>query len=46
VVSSLYVGYEPSFVGAVSGAVWAFVGGLIGGALIAWLCNRLVSRRR
>ena len=46
VLSSLYIGYEPSFVGAVSGAVWAFVGGLIGGALIAWLYNRLVARRR
>ena len=35
VLSTLYIGYEPSFVGAVSGAVWAFVDGFIGGAVLA-----------
>ena len=45
-LSSLYIGYALSFVGAISGAVWAFVEGLIGGALFAWLYNKLLRRRR
>ena len=27
-LSSLYIGYGPTFVGAIAGAVWAFVDGL------------------
>ncbi len=45
VLSSVYIGYSPSFVGSVSGAVWGFVDGFIGGALLAWLYNKIVSRR-
>ena len=44
-LSSLYIGYGPSFVGAIAGAVWAFVDGLIAGALIAWFYNRLLRSR-
>ncbi len=39
VISSLYVGYGPSFVGGIIGGVWAFFDGAIGGALIAWVYN-------
>jgi hypothetical protein len=46
VLSSLYVGYGPTFVGAVTGAVWAFVHGLVFGILIAWLYNKFLARRR
>ena len=46
-LSSLYIGYGPSFVGSIAGAVWAFVDGLILGILVAWLYNRfLLSRRK
>jgi hypothetical protein len=46
-LSSLYVGYGPTFVGSIAGAVWAFVNGLVAGALIAWFYNRfLLTRRR
>lgn len=46
-LSSLYIGYGPSFVGAITGAVWGFVDGLILGALIAWFYNRfLLGRQR
>jgi len=45
-LSSLYIGYGPSFVGAIAGAVWAFVDGLIAGVLIAWFYNRFLLRRR
>lgn len=45
-LSSLYIGYGPTFVGAIAGAVWAFVDGLIAGVLIAWLYNRFLLRRK
>ncbi len=44
-LSSLYVGYGPTFVGSITGAVWAFVHGFIAGVLIAWLYNRFLLRR-
>ena len=44
VLSTLFIGYEPTFVGAIAGAVWAFVDGLIAGMLMAWLYNRFASR--
>lgn len=45
-LSSLFIGFGPTFVGAIAGAVWAFVDGLIAGALIAWFYNRFLLRRR
>ena len=39
VVSSIYIGYGPSFFGAIVGAVWAFFDGAIGGAIVAWIYN-------
>jgi hypothetical protein len=45
-LSSLFIGYGPTFVGAIAGAVWAFVDGLVAGVMIAWLYNRFLLRRR
>jgi len=45
VLSSVYIGYSPSFVGSIAGAVWGFVDGFIGGVLMAWLYNKFVTRR-
>ncbi len=45
-LSSLFIGYGPTFVGAKAGAVWAFVDGLVAGVLIAWFYNRFLLRRR
>ncbi len=46
-LSTLYVGYGPTFIGSIAGAVWAFVSGLVAGILIAWFYNRfLLTRRR
>jgi len=36
-----YFGYNISYLGAVIGGIWGFVDGLIGGAIFAWLYNRL-----
>ncbi len=41
--SSLYIGYGPSFLGAIIGAAWGFVDGYIAGIVIAWVYNRLVK---
>ena len=46
VLSSLFVGYGPSFIGIVAGAVWAFFDGFVFGCAVAWLYNRLLLRRR
>ena len=44
VLSTLYIGYEPTFLGSVTGAVWGFFDAFIGGVLFAWIYNRLVRR--
>jgi len=41
VLSSLYIGYDATFVGSIIGTIWAFVDGFIGGIIIGWLYNRL-----
>lgn len=38
-LASLYIGYGPSFVGAIIGAIWAFIDGFIAGVIIAWVYN-------
>ena len=46
-LSTLYVGFGPTLIGSITGAVWAFVSGLVAGILIAWFYNRfLLTRRR
>ena len=45
-LQSLYIGYGPNFIGAVTGAVWAFVHGLIGGVMIGWFYNRFLLVRQ
>ena len=45
-LASLYIGFGPSVVGAIAGAVWAFVDGFIFGVLIAWLYNRFLLVRQ
>lgn len=45
-LSSLYIGFGPTFVGSIAGAVWGFVDGLIAGLMIAWLYNRFLLRRQ
>jgi hypothetical protein len=40
----VYRGYNLTFTGSLIGAAWAFIDGLIGGGLFAWLYNRLEDR--
>jgi len=44
-IGLVYRGYELTTVGSLIGLVWAFFDGLIGGAILAWLYNRLASRK-
>jgi|TARA_Y100000310_G_scaffold91835_1_gene89290 hypothetical protein len=39
-VSTLYIGYAPTFLGSIIGAIWAFVDGFIAGVVIAWIYNK------
>ncbi len=38
-LASLYIGYSASVIGAIIGAIWAFVDGFIAGVVIAWIYN-------
>ncbi len=42
-LASLYIGYEASVIGAIIGAVWAFVDGFIAGVVIAWIYNMVAK---
>jgi hypothetical protein len=44
-IGQLYRGYSITPAGSVIGLVWAFVDGLIGGAIFAWVYNVLAARR-
>jgi hypothetical protein len=43
-IGKIYRGYNLSFGGSLIGFVWAFIDGLIGGAIFAWLYNLIVKR--
>ncbi|RLA88218.1 MAG: hypothetical protein DRG20_06460 [Deltaproteobacteria bacterium] len=38
-IGRVYIGYRITPLGSVIGLAWAFVDGLIGGAIFAWLYN-------
>ena len=42
-VASVFKGYNLSPLGSIVGLIWAFVVGLIGGAIFAWLYNSLAK---
>ena len=42
-LSSLYIGYAASIVGAIIGAVWAVVDGFFAGVVIAWIYNMVAK---
>jgi hypothetical protein len=41
----VYRGYSLTFTGSLLGALWGFVDGMAGGAVFAWVYNRLLARR-
>ena len=40
-LSSLYIGFSASIIGAFIGAVWAFADGFFAGVVIAWIYNKM-----
>ena len=44
IIGRVYRGYCISFTGSLIGFVWAFVDGIIGGAIFAWLYNFLSTK--
>ena len=42
-IGRVYLGYRITPVGSIIGMAWAFADGLIGGAIFAWLYNRLIA---
>ena len=43
-IGHFYIGYATGFVGAIIGAVWGFLDAGIGGAILAWLYNKLADK--
>ncbi len=43
VLSSLYIGFAPSFIGGIIGAVWGFFDGAIGAAIFTFIYNTIVK---
>lgn len=44
-IASMYIGFKPTFLGAIVGGIYGFIDGAIGGAIIAWIYNKVVSKR-
>jgi hypothetical protein len=44
-IGSFYVGFGPTFAGALIGAVWGFAVGFVFFAVAAWLYNLLIGDR-
>lgn len=38
-MSSIYIGYEPSFIGGIIGGIWGFADGFIAGGVLAFFYN-------
>ena len=44
-MGTLYIGYAPTFIGSIIGAIWAFVDGFLGAAIFAWLYNIFAGKK-
>lgn len=45
VLSSLYLGYAPTFLGGVIGGLWGFVDGFFAGLVVSLLYNAFAGRK-
>lgn len=46
IISSGYIGYGPTVLGALIGGVYGFIDGAIGGAIFAWLYNKISGGKK
>ena len=44
VLSSIYIGYKPGFLGAIIGAIWGFFGGAVHGFLLSFFYNFFMEK--
>ncbi len=44
-MSSVYIGFKPTFLGGIIGAAWGFVDGAIGGLVIALIYNAVAKKK-
>ena len=42
-MGKLYIGYGPSFLGALIGGIYAFIDGAIAGLIFGWVYNKIVE---
>jgi hypothetical protein len=45
IMASVYIGFAPSFIGGITGAIWGFFDGAIGGAIIACVYNTVDGKK-
>jgi len=45
IIGMIYLGYTVTPLGSIIGFVWAFVDGLVCGAIFAWIYNKFVSKK-
>ncbi len=45
VISSLYIGFKPTFFGSIIGCLWGILDGLVGGYLFVNLYNRFFGNK-
>jgi hypothetical protein len=43
-LASLYIGYGASIIGAIIGAIWAFIDGFVAGVVVAWIYNLVATK--
>jgi hypothetical protein len=43
-MSSLYIGFKPTFLGGIIGMIWGFADGVIAGAITAWIYNLVAHK--
>ncbi|GAB4189480.1 MAG: bacteriophage holin [Simkaniaceae bacterium] len=44
-LSSIYIGYDASFIGGIVGGIWAFADGVIGGLVFAFFYNLILGKK-
>ena len=43
-LQSVYLGFEPTWLGGLVGGIWGLVDGFIGGAVFAWIYNYFAKK--
>ncbi|NOX25417.1 MAG: membrane-associated protein [Deltaproteobacteria bacterium] len=45
VMSSVYIGFKPTFLGGIIGALWGFIDGATSGVIIAVIYNAVTKKK-